>query len=62
MIKITRKEAIQKIIDLKGPKKITMKFLDRLCDDEILDRLDSLLIQKGRFFEKYKLDPIGGFI
>jgi hypothetical protein len=55
MKSITRKEAQKMIVDLKDSKKITLDFLDTLCDDDLLDELDNILLEKGRFFEKYKI-------
>jgi len=55
MRRITRKEAQEKIVDLKDSKEITLNFLDTLSDDDLIWELDLILIEKGRFFEKYKI-------
>jgi hypothetical protein len=52
---ITRKEAQQMIVNLEDSNKITLNFLDKLSDDELLNKLDLILIESGRFFEKYKM-------
>jgi hypothetical protein len=55
MKSITRKETQKMIVDLKYSKKITLNFLDTLSDDDLIWELDLILIEKGRFFEKYKI-------